>query len=117
MEGSQFLLPFSESENEDQRSGFPNEDLTKLGSFSGRSCSRLGPHGRAALAIRYASARAAEILATRLQKTATEPAENRSQVAIYSLNTGNLYVNCYSLILKVIQFILTYTKRRLFLFK
>jgi hypothetical protein len=28
MEGSHFLLPFSESENEDQRSGFPNDDLT-----------------------------------------------------------------------------------------
>jgi len=57
MVGSRFLLPPSQKMlNEDERSSSPNDD-DPLAFFGVRSAS--GPHRRAALAIRYASARAA----------------------------------------------------------
>jgi hypothetical protein len=75
MEGSRFCSPSQKVLNEDERSGFPNDDLTYLLFWC--SCSR-GPHRRAALAMRYASARVARDLASQLQKAATKPAENSS---------------------------------------
>ena len=87
MEGSHFLLPFSESENEDQRSSFPNDDLTHSLLFlvflqqSARVPTAVPPWPSGTRALEQR-----EILASQLRKTATKPAENSSQFAVCSLN-------------------------------
>lgn len=58
MEGGHFLLPFSGSENEDQRNGSPDD---------------LFIHPSTRLFLVFQALEQREILATRLQKAATVP--------------------------------------------